>query len=64
MEQNGWIVIPKNFANYGTDYLIRPGIAFVGLGGIWPQDLVYHPTAFPGRRRQRTGCREALRVAL
>src|SRR5258705_2043024 len=25
--------------------LIRAGIAFVGLGGIWPGDLVY-PTAF------------------
>jgi hypothetical protein len=42
---NGWIVIPKNFANYGTDYLTRAGIALIGLGGILPQDILY-PTAF------------------
>ena len=41
----GWIVIPKDFADYGTDYQTRAGIALVGLGGIRPQDVVY-PTAF------------------
>jgi hypothetical protein len=43
--ENGWIVIPKNFANYGTDYETRAGIALIGLGGIRPDDVVY-PTAF------------------
>ena len=43
--ENGWIVIPTNFANYGTDYETRAGIALIGLGGIWPQDVSY-PTAF------------------
>jgi hypothetical protein len=43
--ENGWIVIPKNFANYGTDYMTRAGIALIGLGGIRPDDVVY-PTAF------------------
>ena len=43
--KNGWIVIPKNFANYGTDYTTRAGIALIGLGGIWRQDVLY-PTAF------------------
>ena len=43
--ENGWIVIPKDFANYGTDYKTRAGIALIGLGGIRPQDVVY-PTAF------------------
>ena len=42
---NGWIVIPKDFADYGTDYETRAGIALIGLGGIWRQDVVY-PTAF------------------
>ena len=42
---NGWIVIPDNFADYGTDYKTRAGIALIGLGGIWRQDVVY-PTAF------------------
>ncbi len=43
--ENGWIVIPSNFANYGTDYETRAGIALIGLGGIRPVDVTY-PTAF------------------
>ncbi|MFL5285678.1 MAG: DUF1254 domain-containing protein [Rhodopila sp.] len=43
--ENGWIVMPKNMGNYGTDYDIRAGIALVGLGALQPQDVVY-PTAF------------------
>ena len=43
--KNGWVVIPDNFANYGTDYLTRAGIALIGLGGIWPIDILY-PVAF------------------
>jgi hypothetical protein len=43
--ENGWIVIPDNFAAYGTDYKTRAGIALIGLGGIWRQDVLY-PTAF------------------
>jgi hypothetical protein len=43
--KNGWIVIPADFANYGTDYQTRAGIALIGLGGIWPKDVSY-PTAF------------------
>ena len=42
---NGWIVMPKDMANYGTDYLTRAGIALVGLGAILPVDIAY-PTAF------------------
>ena len=43
--RNGWIVMPKNMANYGTDYMTRAGIAMVGLGAIQPVDISY-PTAF------------------
>jgi hypothetical protein len=43
--KDGWIVIPENFADYGTDYLTRAGIAMIGLGGIERPDVVY-PTAF------------------
>jgi hypothetical protein len=42
---NGWIVMPKDMGNYGTDYTTRAGIALVGLGAIQPPDVVY-PTAF------------------
>jgi len=38
-------VVPDNFANYGTDYMTRAGIALIGLGGIWPKDILY-PVAF------------------
>jgi len=53
--KNGWIVIPENFANYGTDYMTRAGISLIGLGGIWRQDVVY-PTAFvDGRHKTLNG---------
>ncbi len=42
---NGWIVIPEDIADYGTDYKTRAGIALIGLGAIRRQDVVY-PTAF------------------
>ena len=42
---NGWIVMPKDMADYGIDYTTRAGIALVGLGAIQPHDVVY-PTAF------------------
>ena len=45
----GWLVIPDNFADYGTDYMTRAGIALIGLGGILRQDVVY-PTAFKDRQ--------------
>jgi hypothetical protein len=43
--ENGWIVMPKNMGDYGTDYNTRAGIALVGLGAIQPVDIAY-PTAF------------------
>jgi hypothetical protein len=43
--ENGWIVMPKDMGDYGTDYDTRAGIALVGLGAIQPRDVVY-PTAF------------------
>jgi len=42
---NGWIVMPKDMGNYGTDYETRAGIAMVGLGAIQTPDVTY-PTAF------------------
>jgi hypothetical protein len=43
--ENGWIVMPKNMGDYGTDYETRAGIALVGLGAIQTLDVTY-PTAF------------------
>jgi hypothetical protein len=53
--ENGWIVMPKDMGNYGTDYNIRAGIALVGLGAIELRDVVY-PTAFiDGDSKPRDG---------
>lgn len=41
----GWAVLPHNIAKWGTDYLTRAGIALIGLGAIWSDDISY-PTAF------------------
>ena len=37
--------MPKNMADYGTDYMTRAGIDMVGLGAIQPVDISYS-TAF------------------
>ena len=42
---NGWLEMPSNIAKYGTDYQTRAGIAAVGLGAVWPEDVIY-PVAF------------------
>jgi len=43
--ENGWIVIPKDFANYGTDYETGPASRCSGSAESRPHDVVY-PTAF------------------
>jgi hypothetical protein len=41
---NGWIQ-PANLGRYGTNYNMRAGIAFMGLGADLQEDTVY-PTAY------------------
>ena len=43
--KDGWAVMPTNIGDYGTDYMNRAGIAFVGLGAVQPRDVSY-PVAF------------------
>lgn len=43
--KDGWAVMPTNIGDYGTDYMNRAGIAFVGLGAVQPHDVSY-PVAF------------------
>ncbi len=42
--QNGW-QISVDLGNYGTNYLLRATIAFVGLGANLPEDAIY-PMAY------------------
>ena len=37
---NGWVVITK-LGSYGTNYLLRAMVAFVGLGANLPEDAIY-----------------------
>ena len=39
--KNGWVIPSPNLGKYGTDYKLRAGIAFVGLGANLPQDGFY-----------------------
>ena len=41
----GWMVMPRDMARWGTDYVNRAGISLIGLGAVWPEDIQY-PTAF------------------
>jgi hypothetical protein len=38
---NGWDVLPRNTANFGTDYPWRACVALVGLGANLPVDAIY-----------------------
>ena len=42
---NGWNIMRSNIGIYGTDYLMRAIVAFIGIGANLPEDAVY-PTAF------------------
>jgi hypothetical protein len=37
----GWDILPENTGRYGTDYLYRAIVAFVGIGANLPDDAVY-----------------------
>lgn len=50
MDVNGWLV-NLDMGNYGTDYLLRAGVAKFGLGGNSPVEAVY-PTAFTDNQGQ------------
>jgi hypothetical protein len=39
--ENGWMVLPDSLARFGTDYLFRASVAYMGLGANWVDDAVY-----------------------
>jgi hypothetical protein len=43
---NGWMMLTKNIGAYGTDYLRRAYIDFIGLGACIPEDAVYPNCSF------------------
>lgn len=47
----GWMVMPGDMARWGTDYVNRAGIALIGLGAIWPEDIQYPTTFKDGENR-------------
>ena len=38
---NGWFVFASGIGNWGTDYLLRATIAWLGPGWNLPEDAVY-----------------------
>ncbi len=42
---NGWNILPKNLANFGTDYGTRAVVALIGFGANIVEDAIY-PSAF------------------
>ncbi len=38
---NGWMLVNEDIGTYGTDYLRRAYIDFIGLGALIPKDAVY-----------------------
>ena len=39
--KNGFMELPDNLARFGTDYLFRASVAYMGLGANWIDDAVY-----------------------
>ncbi len=44
--QNGWMLVNDGIGKYGTDYLRRAYIDFIGLGALLPEDAVYPNCTF------------------
>lgn len=43
---NGWMLVKEDIGTYGTDYLRRAYIDFIGLGALTPEDAVYPNCSF------------------
>lgn len=43
---NGWMMVTEDIGTYGTDYLRRAYIDFIGLGALIPEDAVYPNCSF------------------
>ncbi|MFK8009421.1 MAG: DUF1254 domain-containing protein [Saprospiraceae bacterium] len=43
---NGWMLVSEGIGTYGTDYLRRAYIDFIGLGALIPEDAVYPNCSF------------------
>lgn len=41
---NGWTYLTTHMGDYGTDYLLRAGVALIGLGANLPEDTIYPAT--------------------
>jgi len=43
---NGWMMVTEDIGTYGTDYLRRAYIGFIGLGALTSEDAVYPNCSF------------------
>jgi hypothetical protein len=58
----GWTTTPANIGDYGTDYLIRAGVAQIGLGANTPEEALYRTALFDSRGRALDGRRSSYRL--
>jgi hypothetical protein len=59
MKVNGWLV-NLDIGNYGTDYLLRAGVAKFGLGANSPEEAVYPSTFTDNQGQNLTGTHDYL----
>ena len=58
----GWSTTPANLGDYGTDYIIRAGVAQIGLGANTPEEALYRVALFDSRGSRLDGRRSSYRL--
>lgn len=55
LRNHGWAVTKPEIGNFGTDYLYRAGVAYVGLVANTPDQALYYPGMLDSRFRPLKG---------
>jgi len=55
MRNHGWAVTRPNIGDFGTDYVYRAGVAYVGLVANTPDQALYYPGMLDSTYRPLTG---------
>ena len=55
LRNHGWAVTQPNIGDFGTDYVYRAGVAYVGLVANTPDQALYFPGTLDSKLRQLNG---------
>lgn len=58
----GWSTTPANIGDYGTDYIVRAGVAQIGLGANTQEEAIYRTALFDSRGDRLDGRRSSYRL--